>query len=117
MAIAATPAAAVHGSQRGWKCRPKHFARGAAHDAGADQVAVFGERAQQGAIADDVDESRHATREPLDFPQGAIGEYFARGAGDAQAMAHIGRGLVARQRIEVVTPGDALRELAQLDAA
>ena len=47
----------------------------------------------------------------------AVREDLARGAGDAQAMAHVGGGFVARQRIEVIAPGDALRELAQLDAA
>ena len=46
----------------------------------------------------------------------AVREDFARGAGDAQAMAHVGGGLVAGQRIEVIAAGDALRELAQLGA-
>ena len=58
---------ATHGSQRGWTLRPNTFAGGAAHDAGADHMAVLGERAEQRAIADDVDETRHAARESLDL--------------------------------------------------
>jgi hypothetical protein len=32
-------------------------------------------------------------------------------------MAHIRGGLIARQRVEVIAAGDALRELPQLDPA
>ena len=95
----------------------EHFTRGAPHDAGAHQVAVFGESAEQCAITDDVDEPRHTARETLNFAQRPVGKYLARGAGDPQAMAHVGGRLVIGQRIEVITPGDALRELPQLDAA
>ena len=88
------PAAAAHGSQRGWMLLPNTSPAARRTTLALTSVAVLGERAEQGAIADDVDEPRHAAREPLDLAQRAVGEHFARGAGDAQAMTHVGGGLV-----------------------
>jgi hypothetical protein len=94
----------------------EHLTGRAPDDVAGHHVPVLGEGAQQGAVADDVDQARHATRQSPHLAQGAVREHFLRGTGDAQAVTHVGRGLVAGERIEVVTTGDALRELPQLGA-
>ena len=75
------------------------------------------ERAEQRAIADHVDDARNAVAQPMHFAQRRAGENFAgRGARDLQPMIHIRGRFGARQRVEVIAAGDALGELAQLDA-
>src|SRR6185436_12111432 len=62
------------------------------------------------------DEAWYAAGEPPHFTQPEAGKDLARGAGNPQAVTHIGRAFVGRQRREVIAAGDALRELAQLGA-
>ena len=52
----------------------------------------------------------------MDLPERARSENFPRGAGDLEAMADVAQGLLARQRHQVIAPGNALRELPQVVA-
>ncbi len=70
--------------------------------------------AEQGAVGDDVDDARHAVGQPVQLAHRAGREDFATCAGDAQAMADVGERLALAQRLQVVAPGDALGELAEL---
>jgi hypothetical protein len=90
------------------------FGAGAAHQRGGHLVQILGVGAEQRAIADDIDDARNATADVVDLAQCAAREDVDGRTGDAHAMAHVGRGLLARQRIEVVAAGDALRELPQV---
>ena len=53
---------------------------------------------------------------PMHFAQRRGREDVAGRAGDAQAMAHVGERVFARQRFQVEARRDALRELAQVVA-
>src|SRR5438552_13422616 len=72
--------------------------------------------AEERAVADDVDHPRHAVREPEDLVERMRAQDVGGRARDAEPMAHVGAGLPARERIQVIAPGDALRELPQLVA-
>ena len=73
-------------------------------------------RAEQRAIADHVDHARHAAREAINLAQRERREDVGGRSGDAQAVANVRDGFVARERVQVIAPGDALCELAQLVA-
>ena len=77
---------------------------------------ILGVGAEQGAIADDVDDARHAAAQPVHFAQRGAREDLAAGAGHAQPVAHVGKRVLARQRLQVEARGDALRQLAQVVA-
>jgi hypothetical protein len=70
--------------------------------------------AEQRAVGDHVDDSRHAAGEPVELAHRAGREQVARRARDPRAMADVGERLGLAQRLEVVAAGDALRELAEL---
>ena len=72
------------------------------------------ERAEQGAVAHDVDHARNAIAQPMDLAQRARREGFGRRARDAHAVLDVTRGFVAGQRAQVVAARDPLRELAQV---
>ena len=111
------PSRAAQGSQRGWMFLPNTSPAARRTTLAPTTWRSSVNAPSKRAIADDVDEPRHAARKPLDLAQRAGREDFARRARDAQAVAHVGGGFVARERIEVIAAGDALRQLAQLDAA
>ena len=71
-------------------------------------------RAQQGAIANNVDQPRNAVGQPVDFALGGTVEHFTERAGDPQAVLDILCGLVTRQGLEMVAAGYALRQLPQI---
>ena len=70
--------------------------------------------AEQGAIADDVDQARDAAGAPVDRPQRAGGEQAAASARDPQPVADVGGSLLGVQGGEVVAGGDALGQLPQI---
>ena len=79
-----------------------------------DEVAVFIERRHHGRVAQRVDEARYAAGVAEEFREGVFGEDFATvRAGHIQAVPHIGTQVFARQRAEMETKTDALRELDQ----
>ena len=69
---------AAHGSQRGWMFRPNTSPAARRTTLALDQVPVLRERAEQCAVADDVDEARHAAREALDLAQARRCEKISR---------------------------------------
>jgi len=90
----------------------QHFLGGLVEDAAVDGGLAVRVGAEQRAIAQQVDPARHPARIAEDAPQRALIE----GTGVAQArhgqpVAHVVRGLLLRQRLEVVTGDHALREL------
>src|SRR5580700_2615392 len=94
----------------------EHFRGGAAHQAGRDLVAVERIGPEQRPVADHVDDARHALRQPECLVQRVGREDVGGGTRHPQPVPHVGGGLLARQRIQVVAAGDALRQLAQLVA-
>src|SRR3977135_3036318 len=84
------------------------------HETGCYAMAVHRVGAQQCASADHVEDPRHSYCQPVNLRKGCWGKYVAGRAGHAQAMSHVGCGLVVSQRVEVVAPRDALGQLSQL---
>src|SRR5690606_22180897 len=72
-------------------------------------------RAQQRAVADDVDDAGDAVAQAMHLAQRRRCEELAVCAGDFRTMRNRGGCLGFRKRGEVVAPGDALRELPPLD--
>ena len=68
---------------------------------------------EQRAIADHVDDSWHATREPVNFPERGGRERLGGGARHAHAVLDVTPRFLGGERVEVIPGGDALRELAQ----
>ena len=74
-------------------------------------------RAEQGPVADDVDESRYAARQPVYLASSAFVEYIDQRPGHAKAVFDIGIRFRLGQRLQVVAAGNPLCELPQFVAA
>ena len=109
------PAVRGHGSQSGAKARPNTSAA-ARRTSGRRRGGGRAVGPEECAVTDDVDDARHAARQAEHLAQRPGSEDIGGGARDAQPVAHVGGGLLARQRVQVIAAGDALRELAQLVA-
>ena len=71
----------------------------------------LGVRAAQGAIADDIDESWHPTREAMDVTERVDLEDVPYGAGQPQPVAHVGVRLGLFEGQQMVARRDGLPEV------
>ncbi len=74
----------------------------------------LGVGAEQGPVAEGVDESRHAARQAMHVPERAGVEDFPAAAGQRQPVPHIGVRIGLGQGQQVVARRDALGQLVQL---
>ena len=92
------------------------FAGGASHQSGADPARFLGVGAQQRAVASHVDHAWDSPRQAENLGHTRSGKYIAGSAGHPQPVAYITLGFLARQRFQMVSAGDPLRQLTQLGA-
>ena len=112
---AATPAAAVANGHHGASAPNAEDLGGrGGHEPRVDAALILRVGREQRAVGDDVDEARNAARVLVERVDGALRENVALRAGDAQPMAHVRARLVLAQRLQVIAPGDALRDLPHL---
>ena len=95
--------------------RAEYLAGGLVHDRPVHARLAGGVRAQQRAIAQQVDAARHAVRELVDAAQRAgVEGQRALEPGHGETVRDVLRRLLLRQRVEVVARDHALRQLLQL---
>ncbi len=92
------------------------FARGAPDGERLDPVVSRGVGAQQRAVADDIDQARDSARETADQEAGRRAEQRPFDTGDSDPVPDVVPRLPTRQRLQMVTRGNALSDLPQLVA-
>ena len=115
------PAPSASGHQRTGKVfaarrlRAEHFQGRLVDDRAIDARLATGVRAQQRAVAQQVDAARHAARELVDAPQrrAVEGQHGAQ-AGDREPVRDVLHRLLLGQRLEVEARDHALAELLEL---
>src|SRR5258708_3740800 len=95
---------------------PERLSRGFADDSSGDARTPFDIGTQQGTICDDVDQPRNSTAQTERFSRRAAREQMRVAAGERQPVRDIGASIVAGERREVITRGDALYQLTHLAA-
>ena len=94
----------------------KYFTCGLFYNRRRGSGAVFHIGAQQGAVAEDIDQPRHTIAQAIEQPDTLVGKQLDVLPGDSQAVIDIGPDLFPVKRLQMVARGNALRQLAHFRA-
>src|SRR5512142_937073 len=92
----------------------EHFGSGIANEIRGDSMAIHRIGAEQGAIANNIDDARNADGEAMHFRERAWRKDVVGSTRYAQAMSHIRGGFGGGERVQVIPAGDTLGQLSQL---